>query len=45
MQSAVDPEAINAGEMAELCLDMLRTYLWAGKPARKKRILQLNGEQ
>jgi AcrR family transcriptional regulator len=45
MQSAVDPEAVNAAEMAELCLDMLRTYLWAGTPARKKRILQLNGER
>jgi AcrR family transcriptional regulator len=36
MQSAVDPDAIDAGAMAKLCLDMLRTYLWERKPAGKK---------
>jgi AcrR family transcriptional regulator len=28
MQAAVDPATIDSGEMAELCLDMLKTYLW-----------------
>src|SRR4051794_2988265 len=41
MQSAVDAEAIDAAEMAALCLDMLRTYLWEGKPARRKKSLAL----
>jgi AcrR family transcriptional regulator len=36
MQAAVDPDAIDdAGEMAELCLDMLRTYLWNKKSNKK----------
>jgi AcrR family transcriptional regulator len=43
MQSAVDPEAVDAAEMAELCLDMLWTYLWKKKPARKK-LSQLNAD-
>jgi AcrR family transcriptional regulator len=41
MQTAVDPDAVDGGEVAELCLDMLRTYLWAGQPARKKKRLAL----
>jgi AcrR family transcriptional regulator len=45
MQSAVDADAMDAGEMAELCLDMLRTYLWDGKPTRKKRLLRSNAER
>lgn len=36
MQAAVEPDAIASGEMAELCLDMLRTYLWE-KPATPTR--------
>jgi AcrR family transcriptional regulator len=42
MQTAVDPGAIDAGEIAELCLDMVRSYLWQGKPARKKALTRLN---
>ncbi|HWY87040.1 MAG TPA: TetR family transcriptional regulator C-terminal domain-containing protein, partial [Gemmataceae bacterium] len=42
MQSAVDPQAIgDAGEMAHLCLDMLRTYLWDSQPQRKKKLAVL----
>ncbi len=32
MQTAADPQAIDAGPMIEMCIDMLRTYLWDGKP-------------
>jgi hypothetical protein len=39
MQAAVDPEAIDAGAMARLSLDMLRTYLWESKPARKNGLM------
>jgi AcrR family transcriptional regulator len=42
MQAAVDPQAIeDTGEMAQLCLDMVRTYLWDGQPVRKKKRVAL----
>jgi len=42
MQVAVDPDAIDSSEMAALSLDMVRTYLWEKKPARKiKRALNI----
>jgi AcrR family transcriptional regulator len=38
MQNAVDPGAMVPGEMAELCLDMLTTYLWEpGLSVSKKK--------
>jgi AcrR family transcriptional regulator len=42
MQAAVDPGAIDSGEMAALCLDMVRTYLWESKPSRKLKARVLN---
>jgi AcrR family transcriptional regulator len=32
MQSAADPNAIDADEIIEICLDLLRTYLWDDEP-------------
>ena len=36
VQSAADPEAFGHGEMVELCLDMVRNYLW-GPAANGRR--------
>ncbi len=41
MQIAVDPDAIDGPEMAELALDMLGMYLWDQKPAKKRRPLAI----
>jgi AcrR family transcriptional regulator len=50
MQRAADPDAFEGQEMFDLCLDMLRTYLWnkshtrkKRKPAAKKREAGVNG--
>ena len=49
MQAAADPQAIDAGEMVHLCLDLLGSYVWGtteangrkspanGRPAPRKR--------
>ncbi len=34
MQTAADPQAIDAGAMIEMTIDMLRTYLWDETPKR-----------
>jgi AcrR family transcriptional regulator len=46
MQSVVDPEAFDPKEVADLCLDMIRNYLWPAAdtayPAAKKPSLRTN---
>jgi AcrR family transcriptional regulator len=37
MQRAADPNAFDAQEMLDLCLDVLGTYLWSRPRARKKQ--------
>lgn len=37
MQTAADPDAVNADEMTELCLDLLATYLWPEDPPPRPR--------
>jgi AcrR family transcriptional regulator len=34
MQSAADPAAVDADEVIEMCIDLLRTYLWNETPRR-----------
>lgn len=34
MQTAADPDAIDSGAMIEICIDLLRTYLWDETPRR-----------
>jgi AcrR family transcriptional regulator len=37
MQAAADPDAIDAAEMTEICLDVLRSYLWNELPRAGSR--------
>ncbi len=36
MQSAADPAAVDADEIIEMCIDLLRSYLWNGQPKRNQ---------
>jgi AcrR family transcriptional regulator len=37
MQSAADPGAVDVNEVTEMCIDLVRTYLWNGEPDRGPR--------